>query len=58
MLLLDVGKTGLTIQNLRRTDSIGFKILIVAAILIAFASAVKMIDEVMEGMRLWEAYLY
>lgn len=42
-------KDELAIQNLRRADSIGFKIMIVAAIAIAFAGAVKMIDGVMAG---------
>ena len=37
-------KDELAIQNLRRTDAIGLKIMITAAIIIAFACAVKCID--------------
>lgn len=42
-------KDELAIQNLRRTDAIGFKIMITATILIAFACAVTFIDGRMAG---------
>ena len=42
-------KDELAIQNLRRTDAIGLKIMVAAAIVIAFASAVKAIDGTMAG---------
>lgn len=42
-------KDELAIQNLRRTDAIGLKIMVAAAIVIAFASAVKAIDGSMAG---------
>ena len=42
-------KDELAIQNLRRTDEIGLKIMVAAAIVIAFASAVKAIDGTMAG---------
>ena len=37
-------KDELAIQNLRRTDAVGLKIMIAAAVVIAFACAVKAID--------------
>ena len=42
-------KDELAIQNLRRTDAVGLKIMIAAAIIIAFACAVKCIDGTMAG---------
>ena len=42
-------KDELAIQNLRRTDAIGFKIMLFATIVIAFACAVAMIDGRMAG---------
>lgn len=42
-------KDELAIQNLRRTDAIGLKIMVAAAVVIAFASAVKAIDGTMAG---------
>lgn len=42
-------KDELAIQNLRRTDAIGFKIMIAATIAIAFACAVTFIDGRMAG---------
>lgn len=42
-------KDELAIQNLRRTDAIGLKIMIAAAIIIAFACAVNCIDGTMAG---------
>ena len=42
-------KDELAIQNLRRTDAIGLKIMGAAAVVIAFASAVKAIDGTMAG---------
>lgn len=42
-------KDELAIQNLRRTDAIGLKIMIAAAIVIAFACAVKAIDGTAAG---------
>ena len=37
-------KDELAIQNLRRTDAVGLKIMIAAAVVIAFACAVRAID--------------
>ena len=42
-------KDELSIQNLCRTDAIGFKIMMAATIVIAFACAVTFIDGVMAG---------
>ena len=42
-------KDELAIQNLRRTDAIGLKIMIAAAAVIAFACAVKAIDGPLAG---------
>ena len=42
-------KDELAIQNLCRTDAIGFKIMMAATIIIAFACAVTFIDGVMAG---------
>ena len=42
-------KDELAIQNLRRTDAIGLKIMVAAAIVIAFACAVKAIDGTVAG---------
>ena len=42
-------KDELAIQNLRRTDAIGLKVMIAADSIIAFACAVKCIDEAMAG---------
>ena len=42
-------KDELAIQNLRRTDAIGLKIMITAAIIIAFACAVQCIDGTLAG---------
>ena len=42
-------KDELAIQNLCRTDAIGFKIMMAATIVIAFACAVTFIDGVMAG---------
>ena len=42
-------KDELAIQNLHRTDAIGLKIMIAAAIIIAFACAVMLIDAPMAG---------
>lgn len=42
-------KDELAIQNLRRTDSIGLKIMVAAVIIIAFACAVTFIDGSMAG---------
>ena len=42
-------KDELAIQNLRRTDAIGLKIMIAAVSVIAFACAVKCIDGTMAG---------
>lgn len=42
-------KDELAIQNLRRTDAIGLKIMIAADIIIAFACAVNCIDGTMAG---------
>ncbi len=42
-------KDELAIQNLRRTDAIGLKIMIAAAVVIAFACAVAFIDGRMAG---------
>lgn len=42
-------KDELAIQNLRRTDSIGLKIMVAATIIIAFACAVTFIDGSMAG---------
>lgn len=42
-------KDELAIQNLRRADAIGLKIMIAAAILIAFACATTLIDGIMAG---------
>ena len=42
-------KDELAIQNLRRTDAIGLKIMIAAAIIIAFSCAVTFIDGVAAG---------
>ncbi len=39
----------MAIQNLRRTDAIGLKIMIAAAVVIAFACAVAFIDGRMAG---------
>ena len=50
-------KDELAIQNLRRTDAIGLKIMVAAAIVIAFASAVKAIDGSTAGYALVGAIL-
>ncbi|MCI8422883.1 MAG: hypothetical protein HFF50_05055 [Lawsonibacter sp.] len=42
-------KDELAIQNLRRTDAIGLKLMVTAAIVIAFACAVRCIDGVAAG---------
>ncbi len=42
-------KDELAIQNLRRADAIGFKIMTAAAVVIAFACAVTFIDGTMAG---------
>lgn len=42
-------KDELAIQNLRRTDAIGFRIIVAATILIAFACAVTFIDGILAG---------
>ena len=42
-------KDELAIQNLRRTDAVGLKIMVTAAIVIAFACAVAVIDGRMAG---------
>lgn len=42
-------KDELAIQNLRRVDAVGLKIMVAAAIIIAFASAVTFIDGRMAG---------
>ena len=42
-------KDELAIQNLRRTDAFGLKIMVAAAIVIAFACAVKAIDGTVAG---------
>ena len=42
-------KDELAIQNLRRTDAVGLKIMVAAAIVIAFACAVKAIEGTMAG---------
>lgn len=50
-------KDELAVQNLRRTDAIGLKIMIAAASVIAFACAVKCIDGTMAGYALVGAVL-
>ena len=50
-------KDELAIQNLRRTDAIGLKIMIAAGIFIAFACAVKAIDGSTAGYALVGAIL-
>ena len=42
-------KDELAIQNLRRTDALALKIMVAAAVIIAFACAVKCIDGAMAG---------
>lgn len=50
-------KDELAIQNLHRTDAIGFRIMVAATILIAFACAVTFIDGILAGYALVDMIL-
>lgn len=51
-------KDEMAVQNLRRTDAVSLKILMIAVIIIAFSCGVTFIDEEWQAMRLWERYWY